>query len=67
MVKLFTLFCIFSLAQRILPILYPEPKTLEQKIGNIEIALQAFKEDGVECPGIFANGNQIKFKLPIMI
>ena len=40
-----------------LPVLCPKPKTLEQKVGNIEIALQAFKEDGVECPGIFASGN----------
>jgi len=44
-----------ALAQRMLPVLCPKPKTLEQKVGNIEIALQAFKEDGVECPGIFAS------------
>ena len=43
-------------AQRTLPVLYPEPKTLTQKVGNIEMALQAFKEDGVELPGVYANG-----------
>lgn len=45
--------------QKKLPILFPEPKNLAERIGNIETALLVFKDDGVQCPGIFANG--IKF------
>ncbi|XP_065070292.1 uncharacterized protein LOC135695217 isoform X3 [Rhopilema esculentum] len=44
-----------ALTCRKLPLLHSKPKDFAEKIGNIELALQAFKDDGVEFPGIFAH------------